>query len=103
MMAKVLDFVPRAEYDTVRWERIFNEMVASVTPANHDAPTLTSGEVYSILYGETAESCKRLVRFYKHSGKWNTESESQMTKIVKSLQTLCETLAHATTRPAQTK
>jgi hypothetical protein len=93
-MSKVLDFHPRLEYDEIRWQRYAASIQNPTTPDN----TLTPGELYGILYGETAERCKQLIQFYKHSGKWNPETESQMTKIVKSLQTLCETIAHNTTR-----
>lgn len=102
MNDNILAFAPRAEYDRIRWERISTELQTSVAQsAATELPQLTSGELYSILYAETAERCKLLVRFYKHSGKWNTECESQMTKIVKSFQTLCETLAHSTVHQAK--
>jgi hypothetical protein len=98
MPAKILDFAPRSEYDRVRWERISAKLQEELQSETHGPAVLTSGEIYSILYGETVDKMHHLIRFYKHSGKWNADAETQMTKIVKSLQTLCETIAHASTR-----
>ena len=94
-MDNLLEFFPREQYDEIRWERLAKDIQA-VTDADTPGPAeLTVQELYKYYWNETQSQCLRLVRFYKKAGVWDSALEKQMFGVVKSLQTLCQSLAQA--------
>jgi len=59
-------------------------------------PPQTPPELYKDLYSVTLVHCRELVALYRARGKWDTERENDMIRIVAQLQLLCASLAGST-------
>jgi hypothetical protein len=91
-MADILKFLPRDEYEQVKWERI----AARVSEVKADDALnieMTSKELYDLYSEEVVNTCSHLIDGFKRSGNWTPDCNLKMKQIFHELMNVARMLA----------
>lgn len=87
MSARILKFVPLAEYERLLFEEL------NISASNTDSTVMTSHEQMRALYEKSLEALWHMTVFYKTTGKWNETTENLMRRMVTHATRICAELS----------
>jgi hypothetical protein len=99
-MGDVIEFLPREAYDARRWAKFADE-VQEIEQQPRAKPAMTQQELYTLFSESTMTVCSSLIAMYQTTGKWTTECDVRMKRVVQDLLQLCRVLS-ATSTPIPT-
>jgi hypothetical protein len=82
LTAKILDFLPRDQYDEKKFAA-YAEQEAEITPV----------EFYKLVYEAALSDCMDLIKRLKSTGRWNPVAEKLMQRVVTDVSAICASIA----------